>query len=50
MQSVLADVSGSGLADLASDLGVEADELADILSHPDFEKDVREELARITAG
>jgi hypothetical protein len=50
VQTVLADVTGAGLAGLASDLGVEADELEAIVNHPDFERDVREELARITAS
>ncbi len=50
VQTVLADVTGGGLAGLASDLGVEAEELEAIVNHPDFERDVREELARITAG
>ena len=48
--SVLADVTGGGLAGLASDLGVEAEELEAIVNHPDFERDVREEVARIAAG
>ena len=50
VQTVLADVTGGGLAGLASDLGVEAEELEEIVNHPDFERDVREALARITAG
>jgi hypothetical protein len=50
VQTVLADVTGGGLAGFASDLGVEAEELEAIVNHPDFERDVREELARITAA
>ena len=50
VQTVLADVTGGGLAGLASDLGVEAEELEAIVNHPDFEREVHEELARITAG
>jgi hypothetical protein len=50
VQTVLADVTGGGLAGLAQDLGVEADELGAIVNHPDFEREVREEVARITAG
>jgi predicted DsbA family dithiol-disulfide isomerase len=50
VQTVLADVTGGGLAGLASDLGVEAEELEAIVKDPDFEREVREELARITAG
>ncbi len=50
VQTVLADVTGGGLAGLASDLGVEAEDLEAIVNHPDFERDVREELARITTG
>jgi hypothetical protein len=50
IQSVLADVTGGGLASLAQDLGVEAEELEDVVNHPDFEREVREEVARMTAG
>jgi hypothetical protein len=48
--TVFADVTGDGLAGLAQELGVEADELDAIVHHPDFEREVREEVARITAG
>jgi hypothetical protein len=50
VQTVLADVTGDGLAGLAQDLGVEAEELETIVNHPDFEREVRDEVARITAA
>ncbi len=50
VQTVLADVTGAGLAGLAQDLGVEADELEAVVNHPDFEREVREEVARITVA
>lgn len=50
VQAVLANVTGDGLASLAQDLGVEPDELEAILNHPEFEREVREEVARITVG
>jgi hypothetical protein len=50
VSTVLADVTGDGLAALAQDLGVEADELETIVNHPDFEREVREEVARITVA
>ena len=50
VQTVMADVTGDGLAGLAQDLGVETDELQAIVNHPDFEREVREEVARITVA
>ncbi len=50
VQTVLAHVTGDGLAGLAQDLGAEADELEAIVNHPDFEREVREEVARITVA
>jgi hypothetical protein len=47
--TVFADVTGDGLSGLAQELGV-ADELDAIVNHPDFEREVRQEVARITAG
>jgi hypothetical protein len=49
-RSVLSDVGGGGLADLARDLGVEPGDLEAIVNDPDFERQVRDEVARIVAG
>jgi hypothetical protein len=50
MQAVFSDLGGGGLADLAQELGVEPAELDGIVNDPDFERQVREEVARIVSA
>jgi hypothetical protein len=50
MQAVFSDLGGGGLGDLAQELGVEPAELDGIVNDPDFERQVREEVARIVSA
>jgi hypothetical protein len=50
VQAVFSDLGGGGLADLAQELGVEPAELDSIVNDPDFERQVREEVARIVSA
>jgi hypothetical protein len=50
IQAVFSDLGGGGLADLAQELGVEPAELDGIVNDPDFERQVREEVARIVSA
>jgi hypothetical protein len=49
-KTVLSDLSGGGLADLAQELGVEPGDLEGIVNNPDFERQVREEVARMVSS
>jgi hypothetical protein len=49
-RAVLSDLGGGGLADLAHELGVEPGDLEAIVNDPDFERQVREEVARMVRG
>jgi hypothetical protein len=49
-KAVLSDLGGGGLADLAQELGVQPDDLEAIVKDPDFERQVREEVARMVGA
>jgi hypothetical protein len=49
-KAVLSDLGGGGLADLAQELGVEPGDLEAIVKDPDFERQVREEVARLVGA
>jgi hypothetical protein len=49
-RAVLSDLGGGGLTGLAQELGVEPGDLEAIVKDPDFERQVREEVARLVGA
>jgi hypothetical protein len=50
VKTALSDLSGDRISSLASELGVNADQVQEMVQDPEFERMVAEEVARLAAG